>query len=229
LKGTKKLSYGNTGADPWIFAVDTDFNIVWQNRFVIRWSCWIRTITPAVDGGYIIIGTASGQEIGDIDNLHKPDQAFIAKLGEHGQVEWTKFESSRKQGTGLEISVGLQDSYQVVGRIKRRKKDCLWLLSYDVAGKRKKSKVFKQVQVEKIEAVFYDEESNLLSVILAVDGERYEKETVGIYLIKGRKKLITSSVSSSTELVESAESDPMIFQWLILKGYWGHLQLQLKD
>ncbi|NOY51949.1 MAG: T9SS type A sorting domain-containing protein, partial [Chlorobi bacterium] len=90
------------GHDIWVFKVDKQGNLLWQNCLGGLYLEWARDIFPTTDGGYMIVGTTASDD-GDVEGYHGIDtgiydDVWFAKIDSLGQLTWQYCYG----GTGLE-------------------------------------------------------------------------------------------------------------------------------
>lgn len=83
------LHYGN---DIWVFKIDKQGNLLWQNCLGGLFSEFARNIFPTTDGGYMIVGTTQSDD-GDVEGFNGGDTGgyddiWFAKIDSLGQLTW---------------------------------------------------------------------------------------------------------------------------------------------
>ncbi len=83
------LDYGD---DIWVFKIDKQGNLIWQNCLGGLYYEWARNIFPTSDGGYMIVGTTQSDD-GDVEGFNgymegDGDDIWFAKIDSLGNLTW---------------------------------------------------------------------------------------------------------------------------------------------
>ena len=80
------------GDDIWVFKIDKQGNMIWQNCLGGLYYEWARNIFPTSDGGFMIVGTTQSDN-GDVEGFNGiqagyGDDIWFAKINSLGQLTW---------------------------------------------------------------------------------------------------------------------------------------------
>lgn len=122
-------SFGAAGGDAWVFKLDADGNVEWQNSYGSSNSDVAYSIQQTSGGGYIVAGLSSD----DSDSDEVTGNAFVLKLSEDGTVEWQKSYGGGNYDEAKSIqqtfsAAGDPDGYIVAGETYSiRKEGSAWI------------------------------------------------------------------------------------------------------
>jgi len=113
----------------------------WSHQFEGNKDDVFNTIVPAIDGGYILLGTTASDEEAFADNKGGED-VWIVKTDEFGQQEWSKIYGSKGNDDAITV-LPLNNSYVIAGNAAKSDGDVtntvlgdddVWLFEIDLEG-----------------------------------------------------------------------------------------------
>jgi hypothetical protein len=121
--------YTNDADDGWVIKIDANGNKVWTKTLGGTWGDVFSCITPAQSGGFLLSGYTRSND-GNITDLDGVSDVWAVKLGENGNLLWSKTPGGSDEEYGyyiLESSVG---NYVALGNTFSNDGDVVGLHGY---------------------------------------------------------------------------------------------------
>lgn len=153
IKGVK--NHGKR--DCYIIKLDSNGNITWQKMYGGSGDDWASSIQQTNDGGYIVTGTSSSEDIPGLKNKGSSD-IYIIKLDYKGNIKWHKMYggngedealSAQQTSDGGYIIAGYTNSNNIIGmKYKDEYYEYFYVLKLDSKGDIQWQKLFGGSQME---------------------------------------------------------------------------------
>ncbi len=126
---------GNT--DAWIFKLDLDGSLVWDNNFGGKEDNRANSIQQTTDGGYIVAGETAK------DEGYSDYAVWVFKLDSNGEIEWDNtFGEEEEDNRAYSVQQTSDGEYIVAGKTYGSSEVNTWIFKLDLDGKLKWDKTF---------------------------------------------------------------------------------------
>jgi hypothetical protein len=121
--------FSNDADDGWVIKIDANGSKVWTKTLGGTWGDYFNCITPAQGGGFLLLGSTRSND-GNITNLNGVSDFWAVKLGENGDLVWSKTPGGSDEEYGYYMFESSAGNYVAVGNTFSNDGDIVGLHGY---------------------------------------------------------------------------------------------------